>query len=405
MSVEVTKVLNDLNTAFEQFKAANDERIKQIEAKGSADAALTEKVEKANQAVSDLQAKLNALETQVARPRVVREDGREISPEAQAYREAFNQFARTGDDSGLRSAQNAMSVGSDPDGGYAVPEELDREILDLIREVSPMRQVANVVTVGTSNYRKLVNKHGAGSGWVGETATRTETATAQLAELTPYWGEVYANPQVTQSVLDDVFFNVESWHAGEVQLEFAVQEGSAFLSGNGINKPKGFLAYLSAATTDKAGRAFGTLQYIASGAAGALPTNPDKYVDMVQALKAPLRAGAVWMANSLSTGSMRKMKDANGQYYWQPSTQAGQPATFLGYGVVEAEDMPDVAADALPVAFGNFRRGYTIVDRLGIRVLRDPFTNKPYVGFYTTKRVGGFVADSEAIKLLKAAAA
>lgn len=411
MSTEVKNTLDALNRAFEEFKQKNDERIAQVEKNGSADAVLTAEVENLNGAITTLQNRLTELETTAARPRLD-QNGREVHPEQAAYKKAFNKFLRSGDEgevteSGKRLFENAMSIGTDADGGYAVPEDLDRTILDLVREISPMRQLANVITVGTSNYRKLVNVHGAASGWVGETAARPVTNTSQLAELTPFWGEIYANPQVTQQALDDIFFNVEEWHGNEVAQEFAVQEGSAFVSGNGTNKPKGFLAYTTAATADGT-RAFGQLQYIPTGVAAAIEdaTHPafDTVIDVVHSLKAPLRAGASWLMNSLTAAAYRKVKDGNGQYLWQPPIQAGQPATLQGYPVAYAEDMPDIAAGALAVAFGNFRRGYTIVDRMGARVLRDPFTNKPYVGFYTTKRVGGFVADSEAIKLIKVAA-
>lgn len=404
---EVKNLIEEQGRAWEEFKAANDERLKEIEKNGVADAALVAKVEATNAALSEIQGKIRELETAAARPRLSR-DGKEISAQAAAYAEAWNRWARTGEEpAALTQAQNAMSTGSDPDGGYAVPEELDRDILSLMQDVSPFRRLANVVQVGSPNYRKLVNIHGASSGWVGETDARTETNTAQLAQLTPYWGELYANPQITQTTLDDAFFDVESWHAGEVSTEFAIQEGAAFTSGNGTNKPKGFLAYTTAATADSS-RAFGTLQYIPTGVAAAIAddTHPamDPLITAVHSLKAGLRSGAVWLMNSLTAGAYRKVKDENGQYIWQPSLQAGQPNMLLGYPVEESEDMPDIAADAYPVAFANWKRGYTIVDRVGIRVLRDPYTNKPYVGFYTTKRVGGFVADSQAIKLIKVAA-
>lgn len=403
---EIKNLIEEQGRAWEAFRAANDERLKQVEAKGAADAVLVTQVEATNKLLGELQVKIQDLETKAARPRMG-QNGREIDPEVEAHAKAFNTFMRSGEEKGLLDAQNAMSIGSDPDGGYAVPEELDREILSLEQNLTPMRELANVITVGSSNYRKLVSKHGANSGWVGETEGRPATNAAQLAELTPYWGEIYANPQATQTTLEDVFFNVESWLAGEVSMEFAIQEGAAFVSGNGTNKPKGFLAYTIASTADSA-RAFGSIQYVPTGVAAAISdgTHPafDALITAIQSMKAGLRSNASWLMNSLTAGAYRKVKDDNGQYIWQPSVQAGQPAMLLGYPTREAEDMPDVAADAYPAAFANWKRAYTIVDRVGIRVLRDPFTNKPYVGFYTTKRVGGFVADSEAIKLVKVAA-
>lgn len=402
MSTEVNKVITDLGTAFEQFKAANDERIKQIESKGSADAVLVQNMETANAAITELQAKLTALETAANRPQMDR-NGREIDPTAREHREVFNRFMRKGAEAGLRELEikAALSTTTDADGGFAVPEELDRSILDLVKQISPMRRIANVISAG-AGYKKLVNLHGTASGWVGETAARPATGTAQLAELVPFWGEIYANPQATQTTLDDVFFNVESWLGDEVSLEFGKQEGTAYISGDGVNKPKGFLAYPTATTADGV-RAFGTLQYIASGVAGGLGSNPDKLIDLVHSVKAEIRQGAVFTMNSATTGKVRQLKDGNGAYYWQPSTQAGTPPTFLGYPVEEMEGMPALADLAFPIAFGNFKRGYKIADRTGVRVLRDPFTNKPYVGFYSTKRVGGMVEDSEAIKLYKTA--
>jgi HK97 family phage major capsid protein len=264
--------------------------------------------------------------------------------------------------------------------------------------------------VGTSDYKKLVNKRGTASGWVGETDARGNTNTPQLAELAAFMGEIYANPQATQQMLDDVFFDAEKWLGEEVSTEFSYQENIAFTTGDGANKPKGFLAYATAAQNDAA-RAFGTIQYFATGQAAALRPSTaaanaaDDLLDMIYSLKEAYRAGALFLMNSLTTAQFRKLKDQQGNYIWQPSMQAGQPDTIHGYGVRTAESMPDIAANTLPVAFANWKLAYTIVDRIGSRVLRDPFTNKPYVGFYTTKRVGGMLVNSQAIKLLKVAAA
>lgn len=406
MSVELKKTLDDLNRVFAEFRASNDERLKQIETQGTADAALVTKVENLNAALGELEQvrkRLDGIEARSNRTEIGRH-GVEQSAEVRAHRAGFDAFVRRGVEDGLAQleVQAKLRTTQDADGGYAVPEELDRDILGRLTNLSPMRQIANVVTVGPG-YRKLVNRGGATSGWVGEEDARPETNTPQLAALTPFWGEVYANPAATQTMLDDAFFNVEGWLADEIELEFALQEGGAFVTGDGAKKPKGFLAYTTNAAGDKT-RAFQVLQHIISGAAAALPTNADKFIDMVQALNAQLRTGAVWTMNGLTTGAIRKLKDAEDNYLWQPGLKEGQPTTLLGYPVVEMEDMPDVAADALPVAFGNFKRGYKITDRIGIRVLRDPYTNKPYIHFYTTKRVGGYVEDANAIKLLKISA-
>lgn len=221
----------------------------------------------------------------------------------------------------------------------------------------------------------------------------------------PPGGELFANPAASQAMLDDAAFDAESWLAGEIAAEFAKAEGAAFVSGSGTNRPRGFLTYATTNEADGA-RAFGTLQYVASGAAGGFAaSNPqDRLVDLVQALRAPYRQGAAFVMNSATLARIRKFKTADGAFLWQPSLSAEQPATLLGYPVIEAEDMPDIAADSLSIAFGNFRAGYVIAERGETSVLRDPFSNKPFVHFYAVKRIGGAVANSEAIKLMKFAA-
>jgi len=295
----------------------------------------------------------------------------------------------------------AFTGTSGAEGGYAVPKEIDSEIDRTLKAISPIRAVANVVKVGSSGYRKLVTSGGTPSGWSSETGARTQTDTPVFNEIAPPMGELYANPAASQAMLDDAAFDVEQWLANEIATEFARAEGAAFVSGDGTNKPKGFLAAPVAATSD-ASRAFGTLQYLASGAAGDFAANPqDKLIDLVQTLRAPYRQGASWVMNSATLARIRKFKTSDGQFLWSPGLVAGQAATLLGYPVVEAEDMPDIAANALAIAFGNFKAGYLIADRTETAVLRDPYTNKPFVHFYATRRVGGMVSNSEAIKLMK----
>ncbi|HEX8481077.1 MAG TPA: phage major capsid protein [Allosphingosinicella sp.] len=312
-------------------------------------------------------------------------------------------YLRKGVESGVEL--KAMAGTSDAAGGYAVPEEIDAEIGRLLTSISPIRAIANVVKVGSAGYRKLVTAGGTPSGWVSETAGRPETATPTFIEVAPPFGELYANPAASQSMLDDAAFDVEAWLAQEIATEFARAEGSAFVGGNGVNRPKGFLAGPTSAQGDGS-RPFGTLQVLTTGAAGAFPpSHPgDKLIDLVQTLRPPYRQGASFVMNSATASIIRKFKTSTGGFLWQPSLVAGQPDTLLGYPVVEAEDMPDVGADSLSVAFGNFRAGYLIAERTETQILRDPYTNKPFVHFYATKRVGGQVANSEAIKLLKFAA-
>jgi len=416
---ELKKLIETLKQTFEQFKTANDERLAEIERKGHADPLLEEKVNRLSEELDSLSAvkeRLDQMETRLNRPGFSAESS-EKDQVKEEHRKAFDDFMRKGKVDGLRDLEKralnlkSLDTITPADGGYAVPEVIDTDILALMQDISPIRQVANVITVSTSDWKKLVNLHGAASGWVGETEARPETDTPQLAQVEAVMGEIYANPAATQTMLEDVFFDAERWLSDEVATEFAQEEAAAFVNGNGTNKPKGFLSYTNSESGDGV-RAFGQLQFIKTGVDGAFKTfdaasqvNPvDDLVDMTTALKAKHRAFAVWMMNRLTLGTIRKFKDADGNYIWQPSMQAGQPQTILGYRFVEAEDMPDIGSGTYPIAFGNFKAGYTIIDRMGTRVLRDPYTNKPYVHFYTTKRVGGQVVDSEAIKLLKMSA-
>ena len=319
------------------------------------------------------------------------------SAEANAF---VDSFLRRGVESGLEA--KSLDNASGGAGGFAIPREIDEVIDRTLVAISPIRAIANVVKVGSSNYRKLISTGGVASGWVGFEAARPETNTPSFSEIVPAMGELYANPAASQHMLDDAVFDVEKWLAGEIATEFARAEGSAFVKGNGTNQPLGFLSSPNAATADGA-RPMGTLQAIGTGTAGGFgATNPqDKLVDLVHSLRQPYRQGAVFVMNSSTAAVIRTMKTADGAFIWQPGIAAGQPSTLLGYPVVECEDMPDIAAGSLSVAFGNFKAGYIITEQGSTNILRDPYTKKPYVYFYATKRVGGQVVNSEAIKLLK----
>ena len=310
---------------------------------------------------------------------------------------AFDGYVRSGTTVELK----AFTGTTGDSGGIAVPREIDAAIASVLKSVSPIRSIANVVSVGSAGYRKLVTTGGTPSGWASETAARPETATPSFVELAPPMGELYANPSASQAMLDDAAFDVEGWLAGEIATEFARAEGQAFVNGNGTNRPKGFLS--NPISTAKDGvRPFGTLQYLATGAPGAFgPNQEERLVDLVQSLRAPYRQGACFVMNAATSARIRKMKTTDGQFLWAPGLMAGQPATLLGYPVVEAEDMPDIAGDACAIAFGNFQAGYLIAERAETAILRDPYSNKPFVTFYATRRVGGCVSDSEAIKLMK----
>jgi len=347
--------------------------------------------------VDDVKARLDRVSRAAARPIL---EGAHAQPASLELKGFVDGYLRHGRDTELKSISGAALA----DGGYAVPREIDATISARLKNISPIRSIAQVVQTGTAGYRKLVTTGGTASGWVSEVAGRTETATPSFAEIAPPSGELYANPAASQSMLDDAAFDLETWLADEIAMEFARAEGAAFVGGTGVNQPKGFL---SAPTTDEADaiRAFGTLQYVESGDALGFDVNPElKLIDLVHSLKAGHRQGASWVMNSATLSEVRKLKAADGSFLWQPGLMEGQPNRLLGYPVVEAEDMPDIAADAFPIAFGNFRAGYLIAERSATSILRDPFTNKPFVHFYATKRIGGQVLDSDAIKLMKISA-
>ncbi|MEG3091339.1 phage major capsid protein [Sphingomonas sp. PB1R3] len=310
---------------------------------------------------------------------------------------AFDGYVRSGTTVELK----AFTGTTGDSGGFAVPREIDAAIASVLRNVSPIRGIANVVTVGSAGYRKLVTTGGTPSGWASETAARPETATPSFIELAPPMGELYANPSASQAMLDDAAFDVEGWLAGEIATEFARAEGQAFVNGSGVNRPKGFLTNAISAVRDGV-RPYGTLQYLPSGAPGAFGAGAeDRLVDLVQLLRAPYRQGACFVMNAATSARIRKAKTTDGQFLWAPGLAAGQPATLLGYPVIEAEDMPDIAENACAIAFGNFQAGYLITERAETAILRDPYSNKPFVTFYATRRIGGCVSDSEAIKLMK----
>jgi HK97 family phage major capsid protein len=369
-----------------------------LEVKGDALEASFEALEREDEDVAALKAEMAALKARVDAQAVTA--ARPALSGAKGERSPFvDSYLRKGIEAGVEL--KAVVGTSEAAGGYAVPEEIDAAIDRTLTAISPIRAIANVVKVGSAGYRKLVTTGGTPSGWVSEDAGRPETATPNFVEVAPPFGELYANPAASQAMLDDAAFDVEAWLAQEIATEFARAEGAAFIGGSGVNRPKGFLSGPTSGAVD-AVRPFGTLQFITSGAAGAFGANPqDRLVDLVQALRPPYRQGAVFVMNSATAARIRKLKTADGAFLWQPSLTAGQPDSLLGYPLVEAEDMPDVAADSLSIAFGNFKTGYLIAERTETQILRDPFTHKPFVHFYATKRVGGQVTNSEAIKLMK----
>ncbi|MBC9176771.1 phage major capsid protein [Roseomonas ludipueritiae] len=407
--VEVKKLIEGVNRGFEEFKTANDRRLKELEQRGAADPTATETVNKLEGQIKKLSDELMDIGKKANRiPAGGSEPGAMDTPEKREHRAGWDKWARRGaiTDHELRDLERKANTTLVPeDGGLLVPETVDGQILKLLRDESEVRGLFDAQAIGTTEYRKLVSLGGAGSGWVGETEARPATSGPQWTEIAGTFGEIYANPQVSQTLLDDSRVDLEAELAGEIAYEFAQKEGRAFLFGDGVKKPKGLFTAPMAATGDKT-RPFGTFQFLPTGAAATLPTTApgDLLLDVIYSLKKGYRRNARWLMNGVSLATMRKWKDNDGNYLWQPSLQAGEPGSLLGYPVTDLEDMPDVAANAMPIAFGDFRRAYRILDRIGIRTLRDPYTNKPFVGFYTTKRVGGMILDTQAVKFVKVAA-
>ena len=396
-SIEVGQAFDEFMTAFDAFKQANDERLGEIERRMSADAVTVDKVERINRALDELTLKSR-------RPQLGADTPDAAPAHRREHKAAFESYVRKGETGTLASLEaKSLSAGSDADGGYLVPDETEAEIGRLLSEASPIRAIAGVRQVTAAVYKKPFAITGPQTGWVGETAARPETTAPTLAEMQFPAMELYAMPAATQTLLDDAAVSIDQWIAEEVQAAFAEQEGTAFVTGDGSNKPRGFLDYTKVAD---ASWSWGNLGYVATGAAGAFPASDpsDVLIDLVYTLKAGYRQNANWVMNRKTQAEVRKLKDADGNYLWQPAATADGRASLIGFPVTEAEDMPDIGAGAFAVAFGDFRRGYLIVDRIGVRILRDPYSAKPYVLFYTTKRVGGGVQNFEAIKLLKFAA-
>lgn len=319
-----------------------------------------------------------------------------------AERKAIAAFVRKGDDSELK----AMSVGSDPDGGYVVLPAMAGSILNKLREVSPLGKFARRVTMGPGDSWEEPQEDGdTGAEWTGETSSRNPTTSSTLKMFKVPLEECTATVRVTQRLLDDTGFDLGGWIDERIADRFARLEGAAFVNGNGIKKPRGITSYDVAANGDST-RAATKLEYVASGASGdfAASEPEDKLVDLVYSLRAPYRANASWLMNRATAGIIRKMKDQYGRFLWADGLKAGEPAQLLGFPVYIDEEMPTIAANSLSIAFGDFTRGYTVIERPGIKMLRDPFTAKPNVDFYATRRVGGGVADFDAIKLMKFAA-
>jgi len=434
---EVMKAVEEGNRAFTEFKTKNDERLKEIESKGLDDVVRREELDRINQSLDaataaneKFAARLKRMSlygsTTAASPdereekafkwwaqlegargrRVTRDDfSEEKQQQVASYTKAFNAYLRSKGDEKMLSADEmkALSVGSDPDGGYVVDPDTGGRIVARIFETSPMRQFASVQTIGTDALEGLHDTDEAGFGWVGETGARTETTTPKLERWRIPVHEMSAKPAATQKLLDDAVINMEAWLQNKVSDRFSRAENTAFVTGNGVDRPRGFTTYADYASPGVF--EIGAIERFNTGANGAFaaaPNGGDVLINALYGLKMQYRNNATWFMNRSTTGAVRKLKDSDGAYLWQPGIAAGQPATILGYPMASFEDMATFSTTgALAIAVGDMREAYQIVDRLGVRVLRDPYSNKPYVEFYSTKRVGGDVVNFEAIKLVE----
>lgn len=387
--MEIERKLTDLHEAFGEFKKQNDAALKEVKEKGSASAERLAKVDSLNETISTLEAEIKSIQTAMARTGG-NTGGNEGQDEiAKKQSELMQKYLRKG----IESAElKAMSVDSDEDGGFLVTPAVSSEIVKKVFESSPLRQLASVQTISTDALEILEDLDEAGSGWVGETQSRPSTSTPKLKKIVIPVHELYAQPQSTQKLLDDAAFNVEMWLSEKVSEKFARDEATAFVNGDGVAKPLGLLSY-------DAGTGFGQVEQVQT--AGSLAITGDDLIDLSYALKEAYKNGSAWLAKRQTIKLFRKLKDSQNRYLWEPGLNGATQSTLLGFPVYEANDMADVAANSLSVAFGNFKSGYQIVDRVGIRVIRDIYTSKPNILFYTTKRVGGAVKNFEAIKILK----
>jgi HK97 family phage major capsid protein len=392
---EVTEGMYALGNAWEQFKQVNENRLSEIERKGYADPLHEGHLQRINDALDQHKSRMDRLETVHARP------GREMKSlgysgdDQSEYKAAFTMYLRKGMDSGLEQIQSkALSVGIDANGGFLVPNQMADLIVSIVNESSPLRALATVETISSDSLDIIEDVTDMDAAWGDETTVRSaETNSATLGRNTIDTFELYAQPQATQKLVDDASINIEEWVARKVADKMARLEAAAFIGGNGTSQPKGILTYA-------AGTSFGQIQQVNSGTSAVVTA--DSLVQLYFSLKDDYARNATFLMHRTTVQAVRLLKEATtNQYLWQPGLTAGTPNTLLGVPVVLAADMPVPAASSLSVAVGDFKRGYLIVDRIGIRTLRDPFTAKPFVKFYTTKRVGGEVINTDAIKILK----
>lgn len=387
--MDVKTALGDILYTFEQFKEANDARLEAIERRGDSDPLLKEKIDRIDSALSRQQNHIERLSAAGSRPPLGTADGGMGPSDA---KQAFDGYMRAG---ALAAPELKAIAASDSDGAVIAPEETASLIDARLRDVSPIRQIATVRQISANTYRKPMPTTAFGAGWAGETANRPETTTPTIQPLDFPAMELYAMPATTQTLLDDAVVDVSEWIADEVQTEFAVQESAAFVAGDGVAKPRGFRDYPTAVDASRTATQLGVVN------AGGAAVTGDDLIELTYTVEQSYRQNGRFIVSRGTASAIRKLKDVDGNYLWSPGLSAGQPSTLIGFPVTESEDMPEIGASARPIAFGDFRRGYLIVDRAGIQVLRDPYSAKPYVLFYITKRVGGGVQDFNAIKFLQ----
>ncbi len=393
---EITSRVSALGNAWEQFKQVNDARLRDIDRKGNADPLYNEHLNTISGVLDNYKRRLDQIETAYNRPllSVDAMAGKSAEAPVSEYDKAFRNYLRKGMDAGLETLQTkALSVGSDPDGGYLVTPTMSSKIVKSIFETSPLRQLASVETI-SSDALELIDDHDqAAAGWTSEAGAVSETASPTLAKRNIPTNELYAQPKATQKLVDDSAIDIENWLAGKIADIFSRKENTAFISGNGVGQPRGILTYASGTT-------WGKVEQINSGTNGQVTA--DAIINMFYALKDAYSKRASFMMNRTVVQAVRLLKQTStNQYLWQPGLALGVPDTLMGVPVHMATDMPTAATNSLSVAVGDFQAAYQIVDRRGIRILRDPFTEKPFVKFYATKRVGGDVINFEAIKLMK----
>ena len=406
-TVEIKKLLDSFDTTLQAYMTKTDEGIAELKKGKDVDPLDTETGKKMQEDMDTLKKSVEKLRLAEARPIITAPDGTktQMTVEQMEHKKHFEVFFRKGSVSAELDdiEQKTLSVGTDPDGGYTVPDQMETAIDRVITEISPIRQIARIVQVSTASFKRRTSLGGATSGWVGEQTSRPQTDTPTLAVQEYPVMELYAQPAATQSILDDSAINIDQWLADEVAIEFAFQEGAAFVNGNGAARPTGFL---QGDIVDESSWSWGKTGRVKTGAAGAFNTttageSATNITDLVYALKPIFRGNARFVMNRATVSEIMKLRDADGRPLWHSGLREGQPDMLHGYAITEAEDMPDIANNSYSIAFGDFRRGYIIVDRIGTRVLRDPYSSKPFVLFYTTKRVGGNIGHYDAFKLLQ----